>query len=223
MLQLIQMFSFTFQEHFERYWKNEYFFNNISPVLNYFRLVPLLQGRILQYSIVFFLIIILILFYVTISLYISYNLVHSGKNWISNLNYFLSQTFFWFIKILFVPLLNCLMTIYNCKDSNVTYIENYKCSGLLYYIYCSISGFTIIIFLIFSYMGLIICYDTLFQPNNYFCKLTSLPEVMLFFLQFSLIVISEVIKNEDFFIFIFVILFFFFWFSINLIYFITRK
>lgn len=125
---------------------------------------------------------------------------------------FISNTYIWFNIILFVPMINILFSIYSCDDSNVNnYIDNYQCRGILYYIYFTISMLFIVVLSSFSFLGITLCYESIYQKNNYLSKQTSLPDTLLFILKLSLVILSEVIQRSI------VILYFYFCFSFLLL------
>lgn len=68
-LQLFQIISFSFQTNLISYWKNDYICSYLLSISNYFRFIPFFHGQILQYSLFFIFITVIIIGYIAISIY----------------------------------------------------------------------------------------------------------------------------------------------------------
>lgn len=100
--------------------------------------------------------------------------------------------------------MNTFTSIFNCYDTNINYhIKNYQCNGIAYYcyVYISLSIIGIIILISISYFTISICYENTFQSNNFLSKQTSFPEILLLILKLSLVINTEIIGNNAFFVY----------------------
>ena len=206
-IETIQIISFSYNDVYISYWPTNSiptYFNSFSK---YFILTSFFKGRSTTlYSIGYFLSIITILIYTTISFIIAITSDKTLTKRKSTLVLFLSNTFSFYNQILFLPLLNTLLSIFNCNNNINYYNTSMQCNGSLYIAYLILGVFFAIVLLYYTFLSYIVCYDPLYQHKNIMCKQTALPDIAVLVLKCVLVLFSEIWKEKLMFIVVYVLL-----------------
>lgn len=197
----LQIISFSFNDSFIHLWKNEYITKRVNNHLSYFRLFPFFKGDIILYSFGFFLSILMIIIYVSISLYVAFSLYKNNTQKISKfLPTFLAKTYAFFITCMFIPILNSLCSVGNSNNNTLYYCDDIKTNEGLFYVYVEIAVVFGVVLFYYVCIGIYLCYDQIYNKKNISAKQTSTPEIFIIVLNLSNVVFTEILKNEDVFI-----------------------
>ena len=206
-IETLQIISFSYNDVYISYWPTNSiptYFNSFSK---YFIITSFFKGNSTSlYSIGFFLSTLTILLYTVISVIVAITSDKTLTKRKSALVLFLSNTFSFYNQILFLPLLNTLLSVFNCTNNINYYNSSMHCNGSLYLAYIVIGVLFSVILLYFTFLAYIVCYDPLYQHKNILCKQTALPDVAVLVLKCVLVLFSEIWKEKLMFIVVYVLL-----------------
>ena len=198
-VQYFQLIALPLGGTFKSILKNDNFYENINKVLSYFLIVPFFKYNKTLFYIIFYFLMVLIIFTISLFIYIylvlnSYQEVHK---FILKIIYFILYIC---TGIFFLPIFFIFFVIFDCSDKKNNFIDDIECEGFFFGVNTILTIVFEILFFLISYVTQTVFFDIPGGPSTYInvsVKNTSKPEVYFLFIKMLSIVIFVICNTNN--------------------------
>lgn len=160
--ELLQILSYPFGNNFEYIWENTSLYKLFNILFTYCKITSIFKGSTHMYIIVYYFIIIIIFTVFGFLIGMIYYMRKSSVPSISCVK-ILAVAMPTMANVFYIPIVNILISIFNCDSSGLNpYGNNFECWSVSYIIHASIGSVALLIFLFFSSIVI----NTFLEPKN---------------------------------------------------------